>query len=152
ALSEQVRHGNAAETATETPEKFTAAYRGTVFFKWIHKRYQFKNINSLLFKMSRQVLAMPCFLAYSERSFNSFRVNGLPIASCHDWSICLRRSPALAPRGARCSLCRIMSALFHMASACSAVIDTLRTGVNCDASAQSMASMNGSGMVRKMYR
>ena len=51
-----------------------------------------------------------------------------------------------------CSLCRMTNLSFTIASACSAVIDTLRVGANCVPSGQSSAFISGSGIVRKINR
>ena len=53
---------DAAESPAQSPEKFTARERLVMGRICLHE-IQFTNMNSLLFKISRQVLAMPCLAA-----------------------------------------------------------------------------------------
>src|SRR5687767_12127901 len=110
-------------------------------------------MNSLEFKSSRQALGSPCFWAYADNAADSLAEGRRPRASANADSICPSIDGEIeASRAAKCSLWRITNRLLSIESAWRAVTLDVRVGVSCEASAQSIDSMNGSGSVRNRNR
>src|SRR5690348_3296483 len=74
--SQQMRQGNSAKPAAKAPKEFPAGQLSKKWISFLHSRAvceltQFRNINSLLFRIIRHAFASPLLLAYASTNFNS---------------------------------------------------------------------------------